>query len=123
MPLELGSTPVALAEIPAHQRRFPALTQVQQQATLRWTLADVTPNHVEAATQPGAAAKLRPVPQQQQEQEEEEAGLDEWILDNLHNHTLRRARVAALSAAARPLAYQECETVLVIGTTMSTSVK
>lgn len=53
----------------------------------------------------------------------EGASLDAWIESNLRDHTLRRARVAALTAAARPFGYEDAEELLVIGTTMSTSVK
>ena len=49
--------------------------------------------------------------------------LDDWILSNLHNHTLRRARVAALTKAAKPFQYEKADVLLVIGTRMSTSVK
>jgi hypothetical protein len=49
--------------------------------------------------------------------------LEAWILSNLRNHSVRRARVAALTAAARPFAYENAEVELVIGTSLSTSVK
>jgi hypothetical protein len=49
--------------------------------------------------------------------------LDQWILSNLQQHKLRRARVAALTKAAQPFQYQQAEVMLVIGTRMSTSVK
>lgn len=50
-------------------------------------------------------------------------GLDDWILSNLDDHTLRRARVSALVAAAQPFQYQQSEVLMVIGTALSTSVK
>jgi hypothetical protein len=49
--------------------------------------------------------------------------LDHWILSNLQQHKLRRARVAALTKAAQPFQYEQAEVMLVIGTRMSTSVK
>lgn len=49
--------------------------------------------------------------------------LDEWIESNLRHHKLRRARVAALTKAAKPFTYEQAEVMLVIGTKMSTSVK
>lgn len=49
--------------------------------------------------------------------------LDEWIWSNLKQHTLRRARVAALTKAAKPFQYDKADVMLVIGTRMSTSVK
>jgi hypothetical protein len=49
--------------------------------------------------------------------------LDQWILSNLQQHKLRRARVAALTKAAKPFQYEQAEVMLVIGTRMSTSVK
>lgn len=49
--------------------------------------------------------------------------LDDWILSNLEQHKLRRARVAALTKAAQPFQYERAEVMLVIGTRMSTSVK
>jgi hypothetical protein len=50
-------------------------------------------------------------------------GLDDWILSNLDQPTLRRARVSALVAAAQPFQYQRSEVLMVIGTALSTSVK
>jgi cyanate lyase len=50
-------------------------------------------------------------------------GLDDWILSNLDQPTLRRARVSALVAAAQPFGYQLSEVLMVIGTALSTSVK
>lgn len=49
--------------------------------------------------------------------------LDEWIMSNLQQHKLRRARVASLTKAAKPFQYENAEVLLVIGTRMSTSVK
>jgi hypothetical protein len=49
--------------------------------------------------------------------------LDDWILSNLDNPTLRRARVSALVQAAQPFQYQQSEVLMVIGTALSTSVK
>jgi hypothetical protein len=54
---------------------------------------------------------------------EAKAELDGWILSNLQQHKLRRARVAALTKAAQPFQYDRAEVMLVIGTEMSTSVK
>jgi hypothetical protein len=118
-----GSSPVALAEIEASGRCFPALSQVEMQAALQRALADVGPDHVEAATHPEVAAPLRTLPSVTDAAAAEATDVDAWIAANLANHTLRRARVAALTAAARPFAYEDAEVQLVIGTSMSTSVK
>jgi len=53
----------------------------------------------------------------------DDGALDEWIWSNLQQHTLRRARVAALTKAAKPFQYEKADVLLVIGTRMSTSVK
>jgi hypothetical protein len=50
-------------------------------------------------------------------------GLDDWILSNLDQPTLRRARVSALVQAAQPFQYQQSEVLMVIGSALSTSVK
>lgn len=125
-----GSSPVALAEIAAAGRRYPALTQVQMQAALRLALKQVSAQQLPGA--PGAAShalhKLDTLPSMQQQQGDggqlrHTEGLDDWILSNLDDHTLRRARVSALVAAAQPFQYQQSEVLMVIGTALSTSVK
>lgn len=125
-----GTRPVALWEIPAHNRVFPELSQVQMQAALRVALQGVTEDHLEAATDAGAAADLCAIPSAshivagcQDSSSEVSAELDDWILSNLQQHKLRRARVAALTKAALPFQYDRAEVMLVIGTEMSTSVK
>lgn len=50
-------------------------------------------------------------------------GLDDWMLTNLEQPTLRRARVSALTKAAVPFQYPHSEVLMVIGTALSTSVK
>jgi hypothetical protein len=52
-----------------------------------------------------------------------EDGLDDWIMTNLEQPTLRRARVSALTGAALPFQYDLCDVLLTIGTSLSTSVK
>lgn len=126
-----GSSPVALSEISAHNRRFPHLTQVQMQAALREVLQGVSPLHVEAGKEAGPPADLCPLPSAAQvagsghgaDSSADDGALDEWIWSNLQQHTLRRARVAALTKAAKPFQYEKADVLLVIGTRMSTSVK
>ncbi|KAF6265604.1 hypothetical protein COO60DRAFT_1623787 [Scenedesmus sp. NREL 46B-D3] len=126
-----GSSPVALTEIAAAGRTYPALTQVQMQAALRAALTGVTaeqlPGTSGSSSQP--LHKLNTLPSIQQEppggaEEPLSAeGLDDWILSNLDQPTLRRARVSALVRAAQPFQYRESEVLMVIGTALSTSVK
>lgn len=52
-----------------------------------------------------------------------EEGLDDWIMTNLEQPTLRRARVSALTGAALPFQHDLCDVLLTIGTSLSTSVK
>lgn len=125
-----GSSPVALAEIAAAGRTYPALTQVQMQAALRYALKGVAADQL-----PGAPAsrthplhKLDTVPSTVHQQQGGDVlqpadDLDDWILSNLDNPTLRRARVSALVQAAQPFQYQQSEVLMVIGTALSTSVK
>lgn len=46
-----GASPVALAEIPAVNRRFPQLTQVQMQGALRAALQGITAEQLPGASQ------------------------------------------------------------------------
>eukprot|EP00878_Enallax_costatus_P042889 GHUV01050396.1.p1 GENE.GHUV01050396.1~~GHUV01050396.1.p1 ORF type:complete len:127 (+),score=47.44 GHUV01050396.1:279-659(+) len=120
-----GRSPVALAEIQAHGRQFPALSQVQMQAALKAALRQVTedelPGHGGAAHQLLAASITHHTEGGMQQQHSED--LDGWIMTNLTQHSLRRARVQALTKAAEPFKYSSCEVMMVIGTALSTSVK
>eukprot|EP00879_Flechtneria_rotunda_P014637 GHRR01015296.1.p1 GENE.GHRR01015296.1~~GHRR01015296.1.p1 ORF type:complete len:383 (+),score=106.09 GHRR01015296.1:506-1654(+) len=122
-----GKSPVALAEIQAAGRQYPALTQVEMQLALRAALKEVST--AELHHNKAEVAELHTLPSMQHAEPGEEhqhsgqEGIDEWIMSNLDQPTLRRARVTALTKAAKPFQFQHCEVLMVIGTSLSTSVK
>ncbi|KAF8063801.1 NSE4A [Scenedesmus sp. PABB004] len=131
-----GRSPVALAEIAAHGRSLPALSQAEMQAALRAALRDVAEGggDGDGAAAPGPSSDrrggLRQLPSLQHGGDGAEAvlrpaaaELDAWVLSNLDRPGLRKARVAALTAAAEPFGYAQAEVLLTLGTALSTSVK
>jgi len=104
-------SPVALAEIPALQRAYPALTQAQAQAAVRCSL--------EAGGAPGSGFGLQPVPLPALQAAlgpglgpgpgpassgEGVSGLHSWVQLNIADADVRGRHVARLAAAARPFA-------------------
>lgn len=108
-----SSSPVALAEIPAVGRRYPALHQVHMQAAVRHSLLGQG-----AGTQ--ASNALAHVPLHALvlacggDDSEGSESLHAWIFSNLADSDLRRMRVKRLGAAAQPFQHSCSERVLVL---------
>lgn len=115
-------TAVALSDIPAHNRQYPALSQVQMQAVLKQALESPT----DSIDQP-----LQPVHLPRWEGETASStymktiadSLDDWILNNLTDADVRKIYVRRLTLAARAFSYEKTEVLLAIGNLFSANVK
>ncbi|KAG2482859.1 hypothetical protein HYH03_018249 [Edaphochlamys debaryana] len=101
-----GGSPIAIAEIPATGRRFPAATQTQMLAALRVALGD----------EPAEGGELKPVPAPGSSAvagagSAEAQDLDAWILAVVNNPTKQRRACKRLALHARAFEYPQAEVV------------
>ncbi|KAG2432692.1 hypothetical protein HYH02_006676 [Chlamydomonas schloesseri] len=117
-------SPVAIAEIPAVGRAFPAATQPQMLAALRESLgmrggsssnSSSSSSSIGNGNGGGVAAPLQPVNLEAAGLVEAQEGLDEWILRMVRDDRLRQAVCARLAAhAARPFTYPQSEVMVTL---------
>ncbi|GLC42191.1 hypothetical protein PLESTB_000640700 [Pleodorina starrii] len=90
-------SPVAIAEIPAIRRAFPAASQVQMLTALK-----------EALENPNSFGPLAPVAMPGSVEDD---GLDQWILHMVRDDQARKRACCRLAKCARPFTYPSCEIV------------
>ncbi|PNW83919.1 hypothetical protein CHLRE_04g215550v5 [Chlamydomonas reinhardtii] len=111
-------SPVAIAEIPAVGRAFPAATQPQMLAALREALGgSVNSSNNDNGNGQGegeggdgdVTAPLQPIDLDAVGMPEAQAGLDQWILRMVGDQGLRQAVCERLAGHARPFTHSQSE--------------
>ncbi|KAG2426593.1 hypothetical protein HXX76_012909 [Chlamydomonas incerta] len=113
LPLVGGAecSPVAIAEIPAVGRVFPAATQPQMLAALREALGHGSSS---SSSDGDAASALQPVDLEAAGLPKAQEGLDAWILRMVGDEGLRQAACDRLAGHARPFTYAQSEVMVTL---------
>ncbi|KAK9844514.1 hypothetical protein WJX74_003470 [Apatococcus lobatus] len=107
-----ATSPIAIQEIPAADRRFPTLSQTQMQRALKYLFQNRKGNTFPALP---VAHDAHHSECQEGWKEASEDDLDTWILENLDDSVKRGAIVDALTAIARPFGWESSKIMRTLG--------